>query len=162
MEKAYRTCNKCLVEKDISSFYRNKSGGVHYRMLSCKECHKKRVTEKNKRNKPQVVIELSEIKKTCYTCSIEKFEHDFYKCDSNKEGLDRTCKVCRRAMQANRRSLISKGSYVSTRGKLKGVNRYKGCEIKTGVHFINFLNTGYERIINNTSINPSYINVHEF
>lgn len=82
-----KTCIKCLVEKDISEFYKSKG--------PCKECKKSQKIEKSRLYYREIdgkKILLSEVngKKTCMQCVTEKDISEYY--GKRCHGI---CKECR-------------------------------------------------------------------
>ena len=95
-----KVCSKCKVEKSEGEF--NKCSTVKSGLRSyCIECQKiinKKSKEKLK-NKEKIQI----ISKTCSQCKQERNMIEFYKCNTNLDGLHSNCKCCVDLEKKNKR-----------------------------------------------------------
>jgi hypothetical protein len=112
--KDKKICSKCKIEKYVSEFYIRKNSGKYRN--ECKECWYSRTKKYCKNNKDEItkrkIIKkcgslenyqkikdeqerlITENKKICSKCKIEKDKSEFHKDKSKKDGLDFLCKQC--------------------------------------------------------------------
>lgn len=80
-------CNVCNETLSVDKFYRDKNSPTG-RMRRCKECHKNRL--KNIEKKPKIII----TEKRCKTCQETKVVSEFHKRMCSRNGYNIYCKVC--------------------------------------------------------------------
>jgi very-short-patch-repair endonuclease/prophage antirepressor-like protein len=103
-----KICNRCNVEKDSSSFYKNKNGKDGLWNF-CKECDKKStaarlqeqgvdLTARNRSYRQNKLEKNKDVpipdKKICKDCNIEKNSSEFYRDKICPDGLISHCKAC--------------------------------------------------------------------
>jgi hypothetical protein len=98
-----KLCTKCNKWKAESEYYRNKSSkdGLVY---ECRKCShtvirkprkpKRKRTRKNLRYEERHRVIDGVRQKYCRKCKMWKYENEFYKHRSNRDGLDGRCKEC--------------------------------------------------------------------
>ena len=99
MIDAVKTCNKCLIEKNISDFYKSKvhKNGIKNHCKKCEAIAKKERTNKRRRGD----IEIKKIgSKVCIVCNVDKKSSEFSKDIWNATGLASTCKECAKKASA--------------------------------------------------------------
>lgn len=91
-----KTCTKCLIEKPLSAFHRDRSRKDGYRH-PCRECVKARQAEwrARLRNRADHDIEYPD-EKRCFDCGETKPASEFVKNHNNPDGLRSDCKLCAR------------------------------------------------------------------
>jgi len=91
-----KTCIKCGIEKPVSEFCRNKNSkdGSNY---CCKKCVQKKVFPNYLKSKKKKALLLSQGLKPCSKCNTYKPLNDFHKCKTTTDGLQSSCKQCRRS-----------------------------------------------------------------
>ena len=77
----------CKETLSVDKFYRDKNSPTG-RMRRCKECHKNRL--KNIEKKPKIII----TEKRCKTCQETKVVSEFHKRMCSRNGYNIYCKVC--------------------------------------------------------------------
>jgi hypothetical protein len=86
-----KTCKKCMLNKTIDEFNRDTYQKDGY-TSTCKEC--RNAVCRIYRQKLKTIRKNIPAFKTCPTCKIYKESKYFYKCASEKDGLQTYCKKC--------------------------------------------------------------------
>lgn len=87
-----KICTKCLLEKDINHFHKNKNSKDGM-VSQCKICRKLKSKNDYKNNK--LLKKLNITGKTCSTCQLFKDIDEFHRQIGAKDGYRSICKKCR-------------------------------------------------------------------
>lgn len=85
IEKGYRICTTCGIEKDISNFYKRGNGGFY---AECKECSNKKQSEYHWNNRDKIILRKKEYNKR-RKIEISEYNREYYA----KNSEDIKCRV---------------------------------------------------------------------
>ncbi len=114
-----KICNKCKVEKNLSTFHKDSSTIDGYRYI-CKICASsyRRDAKKMKNDKNSINSKI------CPSCGELKIFREYYKDKSHKDGISSSCKVC---FNKHKRKTEAKYTISFQKNQLETLNGIKLC-----------------------------------